>query len=246
MDLDRFFIDYKEPDLFIFLTDSCLIIPEKNEIYSLKDIGDFERILSLSGLKGDCGIVLNSRDFIFNFLEFDRLPFNENKKKEIIEWRLEKLFPEKLKNYIHEYINLKNNKVLSILFKKETHDRLNDVFTKNSLNMIDLRNTTLSLLSKISKEKNNVDFLIEVDSSFITMTFFNSREPFFIRKFEIYDENELVDEMKKIINYVKTNSSLSINTYSVYYSCESDKSIVNSIKLIDIELVKTYDFKDLL
>ncbi len=248
MDIERFFIDYKKPDIYLYINESCLKILNKNEeSYKISGFNEFKEILlSLNLTSNSCGIILNSRDFIFNFLDFDKLPVIESKVKEIVEWRLSKIFPENLNNYIHNYISLSKNKILSVLLKKEIHDKLDELLVVKNLKMIDLKNTTLSLLSKLKRNRLSADLLIEVDSLFITMTFLHNRVPFFIRKFEVYERGEIVEEVLKIKTYVENNYSKKIEKFVCYSACDSDKELIKGFDNQKLNLLKDYFSKDLI
>jgi len=251
MDIERFFVNYKKPDIYFYLNESCFKILNNNnneeKTYQINSFNEFKEILlSLNLNSNSCGIILNSRDFIFNFLNFDKLPVIENKVKEIVEWRLSKIFPENLDNYIHNYISLSKNKILSVLFKKEIHDKLNELSNLKNLRMIDLKNTTLSLLSKLNRNRLSSDLLIEIDSLFVTMTFFNNRVPFFIRKFEVYEKGEIIEEVFKVKTYVENNYSKKVEKFVYYSACDSDIELVNDFVNQKMTLIKHYNSKDLI
>jgi hypothetical protein len=48
----------------------------------------------VSGLRPvDSGIVFNASPFIYNFFEFDKLPWQKKTLNELVTWRLQKIFP---------------------------------------------------------------------------------------------------------------------------------------------------------
>ena len=66
----------------------------------------------------DTGLILNSDPFIYNFFEFDQLPWSRKLLRELVAWKLQKIFPENIEAYDHQFFRLNKKRIFSILVKK--------------------------------------------------------------------------------------------------------------------------------
>ena len=120
----------------------------------------------------ETGLILNSANFIFNILEFEKIPFWEGLRKDLVQWRLQKVFPEDIGLYEHDFFKLDKNKLLSILFKRALKEQLEKTFGENGIQLVYLGNSTIEIMNHLKKLKTGPDFFIEVDKSLSVVVFF--------------------------------------------------------------------------
>ncbi|MCP5045571.1 MAG: hypothetical protein GY940_00250 [bacterium] len=229
MVIDKFFIHYKKPAQYLYWGEDYL------DLYGSPDTGQNIKKLktyagiSLSGVTGDqfqsvardipaieTGVFLNSQDFIFNIFEFEKLPFQETLKQELVEWRLKKVFPENIADYEHHFYSLSRGRVLSVLFRKSLKETIQQLFTVNDIPLIHIGNSTVEIMNRMSKSKKSApDFFIEIDKSLSLAVFQENGLPYYIRKFTCDSAESLVGEIVRTINYVKSSYSKTPATYSI-------------------------------
>lgn len=179
---------------------------------------DADKFLEISRelLDVDTGLVLNSSQFIFNIFEFDKLPWQPGMRRELVEWRLKKVFPENINDYWHEYYRLGRKRVFSILFRKHLKERLEDLFKSNNVSLTYMSNSTVEIINRIAESKNSApDFFIEVDGPLVIAVFLDKGVPYYVRKFRVDQVEEIAGEAVKTTNYVKNSYSKVPRTYAL-------------------------------
>lgn len=229
MDINKYFIYYKKPAQYLYWGDDYMDfygIPgtEKkfkkvktfNDI-ALSDISDSDFLAVVRQLPAlDTGVILNSSDFIFNIFEFEKIPYKEDLKKDLVEWRLKKVFPESIEDYNHQYYSISSTRILSVLFKKSLKERIETLFHDNDIPLIHIGNSTVELLNHISGlKKSAADFFIESDKSLNLIVFQEQGVPYYIRKFRSMQDEDLIAEVVRTINYVKSSLSRTPRSYSL-------------------------------
>jgi len=248
MDIAEFYLGLKRPLQYICAGESYIDVfrTVKGNLKKIKRIENLS-ILDLNtydflDIKGELsevetGIILNSRNFIFNIFEFDKLPINAIRRRDIIEWRLGKIFPDNIDQYKHDYFRLNKKRVLSILFKKSFKDEIENLFENNNIRLIYIGNSTIEIFNNLSKRKISSDFFIEIDDKLAVLLFQSNSIPFYIRKFEIEKSSDLIREILKTIHFVRENYSKELHSYSIV----SDASDVDSSQIrgeLSIENIK--------
>ncbi len=226
--IDNFFIYYRRPEQFVYAGESYVDIykyvgrtykkTRTLEGISLLNPGDenegFDTVARELG-DLDTGLVLNSGSYIYNIFDFDKIPLWDDMRKEIVEWRLKKVFPENLDDYDHQFFKLSRTKILSILLKNNIKKDIEEMFNRNQRRLTYLGNSTINILNRVAKLRTAPDFFVEIDGGFF-MTGFQYRSlPFYFRKFRVENEEEAVAEILKTINYVKNSYSREPHSYSV-------------------------------
>jgi hypothetical protein len=217
MDISRLFIRYRIPDRFFYLGDDYI---ELYRIQNQQKVGkkDFERIsgfnfksdqfgelLNSIPKKSEAGVILNSSHFIFNILEFDRIPWREHLIKELVEWKIKKVFPEDIEQYENHFFQLDRKRILSILFRKDLRENIEQVFIDHQRHLTYFGNSTIEIMNRIFRGRQIPDFFLEVDENFCIMVFQHRSIPFYIRKFRIEKEEEMIGELKKTLKFVASN-----------------------------------------
>jgi len=175
----------------------------------------------LTGGNAGVGLVLNSGNFIFNIFEFEKIPLMEDRRKDLIEWRLQKVFPEKIDLYDHQYFKISQNKIMSVLLKRDLLEKIEALFKDNGLELIFIGNSTVQLLNHFwgswlpGKRGDGPDFFVELDDSLTTIVFQDKSVPYYFRKFRSDKDGDLAEEVARTLNFVKTTYSRQPSTYSL-------------------------------
>ena len=230
--IENFFIHFKRPQQIVFAGENYIDVykfvdKSFQKIHSVEDISIFniesgnnsgfnEVIRELKDHGDvDTGVILNSGPFIFNIFDFERLPLREILQREMVEWRLRKVFPENIDEYDHQFFKLSKTRVLSVLLKKSLKQKIEELFALNKITLTYIGNSTVNCMNNAIVIKNAPDFLVEGDRTQFIVIFQTNSLPFYIRKFRSTNETEVVAEIVKTINYVKNSYTQAPHSYSV-------------------------------
>jgi hypothetical protein len=156
----------------------------------------------------DAGIVFNASPFIYNFFEFDKLPWKKKALQELVTWRLQKIFPENIEAYDHRFFQLDGKRVLSILVKKAFLEKSERWFAEQRISLTYIGNSTMEILARSQREKSPPDFFIESDQASCTLVFLERRSPIYIRKFKSGSIADTVAEITKTVTFVRNNYNI--------------------------------------
>lgn len=230
--IDNFFIHFKRPQQIVFAGENYMDVyklvdrsfqktrtVENVSIFNIEQDENpgFEDVIrELTGHGAvDTGVILNAGPFIFNIFDFERLPLREIMQREIVEWRLRKVFPENIDDYNHQFFKLSRNRVLSVLLKKSMKQKIEELFASRNIPLTYIGNSTVNSINNVITIKNAPDFLVEGDRNQFIVIFQTGSLPFYIRKFRSTNETEVVTEVVKTINFVKNSYAQVPHTYSV-------------------------------
>lgn len=227
--IDNLFIHYKQPQQYLYAGEDYIDIYKYvdktfQKTQSLEDMSILN--LDAAGFSAaarelgeiDTGVILNSNSFIFNIFEFDKIPIWDDMRREIVQWRLKKVFPENIEEYEHSFFSLSKNKIFSILIKKNIKQQIETLFSANQRTLTYFGNSTVNILNHIGNRKDTPDFFVEIDRQFFMIAFQHQTQPYYIRKFRAQHEDEVVGEILRTANYVKNNYSREPHTYSIIAS----------------------------
>ncbi|MCX6558619.1 MAG: hypothetical protein NTW95_14505 [Candidatus Aminicenantes bacterium] len=154
----------------------------------------------------DTGIILNSEPFIFNFFEFDKLPWSRQLLRELVEWKLQKIFPEEIAAYDHRFFRLNKKRIFSILVKKSLLADIEARFGERSIPLIFIGNSALEIFNRLTERKPVPDFFVEVDVSSCCLVFQDRGAPVYVRKFKGGSHSgDLAAEIVKTVQFVRSN-----------------------------------------
>jgi hypothetical protein len=153
----------------------------------------------------DTGIIFNAAPFIYNFFEFDRLPWQNKALRELVAWRLQKVFPESIEAYDHHFFQLDKKRVLSILVKKSLPEKIEQLFMEKRIPLTYIGNSSLEILCRLRRAKPAPDFFIESDVSGCTLVFLKKNSPIYIRKFKSGSSADTAEEIGKTVHFVSNN-----------------------------------------
>lgn len=226
MDITKYFINFRKAPQYIYGGENYIEVYKrvegafkKTKTFEDKSIFDLGRY-DIDEIKRECGdmetgIVLNSGFFIFNIFEFDKIPFKEEMRRGLVNWRLQKVFPEAIDLYDHDFFRIDRKKILSVLFKKSLKEKIETVFDEYGLKVISMGNSTIEIINNMRKWKPVPDFFIEIDKGLSLVVFSSQAVPFYIRKFRGDKESDIAREVVKTVNFVKNSYENVPATYSI-------------------------------
>jgi hypothetical protein len=154
----------------------------------------------------DSGVILNSEPFIFNFFEFDKLPWSRRLLRELVEWKLQKIFPEEIVAYDHRFFRLNKKRIFSILVKKSLLARIEASFRERNIRLIFIGNSVLEIFNRLAGRRPEPDFFVEVDVSSCCLVFQDRGLPVYVRKFKGGSQpHDLAAEIVKTVQFVRSN-----------------------------------------
>lgn len=161
----------------------------------------------------DTGIILNSDPFIYNFFEFDKLPWSQKILLDLVTWKLQKIFPENIEAYDHQFFRLNKKRIFSVLIKKTLLEQIESLFHEKRIPLIYIGNSTLEILNRLAKLKRQPDFFVEIDDASCSLVFQNKGLFFYIRKFKIGSHLDMAAEISKTVQFVKSNYGCDPRSY---------------------------------
>jgi hypothetical protein len=161
----------------------------------------------------DTGIIFNSSPFIYNFFEFDKLPWSQKLLRELVDWKLQKIFPENIEAYDHQFFRLNKKRIFSILVKKTFLEQAESFFREKRMPLIYIGNSTLEVLNRLGKLKPRPDFFVEIDDATCSLVFQNQGLPIYIRKFKTGSRSDMAAEISRTVQFVKNNYGCDPRSY---------------------------------
>ena len=165
-------------------------------------------------------------------------------KDELINWQIRKLVPEKLENYYHNFFTLKKNSVFSILIKKETKLKIENMFSSAGIAPVYFGCSTIEFLNGLKKRRIDTDLLIEMNGGQATLVFIEKFRPYYIRKIRFQNEDEAIDGLMKTTGFIDKNYGKKIRN-AVFCSANPEKNIINPDRIGNIS-IKMIHSKDIL
>jgi len=176
------------------------------------DGGDWSGVMA-SLRAEETGVVFNADPFIYNFFEFDKLPWQRKALRELVAWRLQKIFPEDIAAYDHRFFVLDRRRVFSILVRRALLERVEAVFSRQRAPLTCIGNSTMEILARARKAKTAPDFFLERDSASCCMVFLSRRAPIYIRKFKSGSASDTVEEIGKTVAFVRNQYNIEPRRY---------------------------------
>jgi len=159
------------------------------------------------------GVIFNAAPFIYNFFEFDKLPWQKKALRELVAWRLQKVFPESIEAYDHRFFQLDKKRVLSILVKKSLPEKMERFFLEKQIPLVYIGNSIMEILIRLLRAKVPPDFFVESDAASCTLVFQKGRSPIYIRKFSSGSIADTVEEISKTVHFVRSHFGIEPRSY---------------------------------
>jgi hypothetical protein len=218
MDIISWLYFKRKPRQWVYLADHSLIIfKKKNPFAESTQIGRhiaLEQLLSEDGAsiaseldQVDTGLVFASKYVVFNLFDFEKLPFWQSQLQDLVEWRLGKVFPEKLEMYFHRCIRLKQRHVFSLLMEKDLVQRSTAFFKNLQIPIVSIGCSAIEIMNACQKQKKTIDLIIEADRNLLTVIVLKLHQPCYVRKIHFSDAAEAVTALEKTMLYIRKNIS---------------------------------------
>ena len=122
-----------------------------------------------------------------------------------MEWRLKKVFPENIADYAHDFYKLDKKRIFSVLLRKSLKENIENLFLETGISLTYMGNSTVEMMNRVARLKKDIPhFFIEIDKSLSIVVFLRQSSPFYIRKFRGDQAADIVNEVAKTINFVKS------------------------------------------
>ena len=163
----------------------------------------------------DTGVILHPGFFIYNIFEFDRIPFPEKLRRELICWKLEKVFPEDIGSYHHQFFKLDSRRIFSILIRKSMIEAITSAARSNGITLGYIGNSTVEIINHLFRSKAGPDFFIEITGTEGAIVFKQRDVPVYVRKFRSDSTEDLIAEIEKTVQFVRSHFSLHPAEYRI-------------------------------
>ncbi len=245
MELNRLFIKYKTPEQIIYSGDKKVElfrirkgIPERISSYEREKSERFFPVeLKNDLINMSTGVILNSGHFVFNLLTFDKIPFRKKQKDDLVNWRVQKLFPENIDSYIHQFIQFDNKTILSVLVRNELLLKIESEAEDLGAELIYSGNSTIEIMNYLRFRGDHPDFFIESDGSIVITVFFREGLPVYIRKMRTVSGIPSGTEVYKTVEYVEKNYGFKPRSCSVFSVDGHGESIKNELREMHFTLI---------
>lgn len=163
----------------------------------------------------DTGVILHPGFFIYNIFEFDRIPFPEKLRRELIHWKLEKVFPEDIGAYHHQFFKLDARRIFSILIRKNLVEAIASAARSNGVTIGYIGNSTVEIINHLFRSRTGPDFFIEITGTEGALVFKQRDVPVYVRKFKSDSTDDLIAEIEKTVQFVRGHFSIHPEKYRI-------------------------------
>ena len=217
MDLSERFLPFRKPDRFVYLSDQSLraFAPTpsgralaEHDFSGADAAGAATRPETWVGIRsrlgaGPIGLALAPHFFIFNLFSFDRIPWRSRTRRAVVEWKLEKVFPDKIDAYHHRYYAVDGRSILSVLIRRQWCDQVEEACRQAGLPLLFLGSTTIEIIGRLFRGRRRPDFFLEYDRGGVALAFQRSGRLIYLRKLRTQSEADLFDELHKTLAFVR-------------------------------------------
>jgi|GEM_PF-4407871 len=153
------------------------------------------------------GLIFDPHFFIFNLFDFEKIPLSPKTRRTMIEWRLQKVFPEKMDQYSHLYFRTSAKQYFSILISRETHQFWENLLNSLKIPVIFSGNSTVEICNHLFHKQKTPGFFIEVTPTALVTVFCHRRKLLYFRKTKYSIVAEIVDDVLRTLQFINTQYS---------------------------------------
>lgn len=213
-------IGYKTPERILVAGKSFLELYRKDKgkstLLNSQDGGNInsESLKSVfrSSGNGDVGVMLTGDRFIYNILEFDKLPLRYSQRSEMVEWRLSKVFPGEISDFDHQILALGRKTVLSVLLPLTVKTELAHSFGEAELKEIFIGNSFIEFCNQCRK-RDSKQMIVELGDGYGVVGF--GQPLAYVRKFMARDLNGSLNELNRTTEYIKKTFRTDISEVNI-------------------------------
>ncbi len=148
-----------------------------------------------------CGLILNPGPIVYNLFSFERLPRRRRERKELVEWRLQKVFPDSLAAYNHHFLVIGRNTVLSLLVNRDYLAGLERDLREAGLDPVFIGNSTVETMNRLVFPDREPTLVLEIDGELNLAWVSAAGIPLYLRKFSVSSAGEWSREVLRTVSY---------------------------------------------
>ncbi len=239
------FLPQKSPAQYLLAGEKSLTVlrPENRRLevkrqldgVALADVAGEAAALAPDLLPLPTGLLLSPAHFIFHIFEFDRLPWPRTRQRELVEWKLQKAFPENIDLYDHRFFRLDRRRVLSILVRRSLLEKAAELFAGLRMEPTVIGSTTVCLLNRVSR-RGAPDLLVEIDGSVLNLLFLRHGRPVYVRRSKTASTAEYAGEIAKTVQYAASSQGLQPRRFQVAALGPDAPDLGSAAELADLGL----------
>lgn len=222
MDLEKWFFPDQIPEQMLYLGEESGLLLQRSRDGRWRDahrlthgLSDLPAIVALPGLKkGPIGLTINPNPFVFNVFNFEApLPLHPRKRNELIEWRLQRVFPDSPAEMMKPYLVFKRRTVLSTLINRETVLACEHHFGSLGFPVTFVGCSSVSAIGKSAAVSQDPLMILEQEGQLLMVTLVQGGIPLFVRKIRFSQSRELVPALQKTIAFVSEQQGVATRNY---------------------------------
>lgn len=222
MDLEKWFFPDKLPGQMLYLGEerSLLLIRGKDGRWRERatlphSLAHVTAISSLPGaVPGPLGISLNPHPFVFNLFNFETpLPLNRRKRSELIDWRLQRVFPDSPENMVKNSLVFRRRIVFSFLVSADLLQSCERHFLHLGHPLTFISCSTIAAIEKSPALSAEPLMILEQEGQLLMVTVVNRGLPLFARKIRFSQIGELVTGLRKTLAFVGEQQGIKVRSY---------------------------------
>jgi len=224
MDLEKWFFPDQVPGQMLYLGEARSVLLSRGKDGKWRYIDQFPHCLSevdsISSLpgaaKGPLGLSVNPNPFVFNLFNFDTpLPVNSRKRNELIEWRLQRVFPDVPDDMWKTCLTFNRKTVLSTLISGTFLRSCEDHFRALGYPITYISCSTANAINKAQGLSHEPVMILEQEGQLLMVTLVKNGIPIFMRKIRFSQLDELIVALRKTMAFVSEQQGVTVEYYVV-------------------------------
>ncbi len=224
MDLENWFFPDKRPGQILYLGEERSLLLTRTNGGKWQEaaafphsLGDLSAFSSLPGARqGPLGISINPNPFVFNLFNFEApLPFNQKKRTELIEWRLQRVFPDASDDMRKTSLVFNRKTVLSTLIPGALLRSCEEHFNGLGYPVSYISCSSVDAVRKSSSRSTEALMILEQEGSLLMVTLVKGGIPIFMRKIRFSQLDELLLALSKTLAFVREQQGVTVAYYVV-------------------------------
>jgi hypothetical protein len=222
MDLVKWFFPDQIPEQMLYLGEEGSLLLSKSRDGRWREINrlphgliDLSAMTSLPGFKkGPLGLSINPNPFVFNLFNFDApLPIHPRKRNELIEWRLQRVFPDAPADMMKPFLIFRRRTVLSTLISRETVRACEGHFASLGYRVTYVGCSSVAAIRKTAALSKAPLMILEQEGQLLMVTVVQGGVPLFVRKIRFTQAQELLTTFRKTLAFVNEQQGIAVRVY---------------------------------
>lgn len=222
MDIEKWFFPDRVPGQMLYLGEerTLLLLRAGDGRWRIgaelpHSLADLSSIRSLPGAApGPLGLSLGPNPFVFNLFNFESpLPLNRRKRGELIEWRLQRVFPDIPEDMVKTNLVYQRRTVLSTLIAGEVLKRCEAHFKDMGFPVTHISCSSVEAIGGTARFTRQPLMVLEQDGPLLMVTLVRNGIPLFVRKIRFSQLDELVTALRKTISFIGEQQGITADLY---------------------------------